>query len=219
MIGLDVIFGGLTGLIGNAFTTWFKYKSIKIENEHKEKMLALETRAMIQEAQMQIQVTKARIEGEVELADAAAYKESLKSGQTQMFSEKWIDSLLGAKREGKLGAITGFFAQVFATFIMLGFAFIDWMRGFMRPALTIYLVGASTWLTYMAWGILEKAQGGAITITTAEDVFAQVVSTIIYLAVSAVTWWFGDRTMSKFLQTQGAKRRGGSNGGGGDVNI
>ena len=126
------------------------------------------------------------------------------------------------KREGKIGAVTGFFAQMFATIIMLGFAFVDFLRGFMRPALTLYLVGSSSYITYLAWQILEKAHLGAISVTAAEDIFSQVISTIIYLAVSAVTWWFGDRTMSKFLQQQGARRNGnagGSGSGGGDVNI
>ena len=91
--GLDIILGGVTGLIGNAFTTWFKYKNAKMEYAHEEKMVNLETQAMIQEAQMNIQVTKSRIEGEIELADAAAFTTSQKVGQKQLFNEKWIDMI------------------------------------------------------------------------------------------------------------------------------
>jgi len=214
--GLDIILGGLTGLIGNAFTTWFKYKNAKLEYEHKEKMVSLETQAMIQEAQMQIQVTKARIEGEVELADAAAFSVSQKVGSEKLFHEKWIDMLMQA---GK-GKWYGFIFSLFGSIIALFFSVVDWLNAMMRPSLTLYLVGASSYITYLAWQIMQT-HGINITSDQAVAIFNQVTSTMIYLSVSAVTWWFGDRTMSKFLQKQGASNRKpvSTGTGGGDVDI
>ena len=227
--GLDIILGGLTGLIGNAFTTWFKYKNARMEFKHKETMVNLETQAMIQEAQMQIQVTKARIEGEVELADAAAFTTSQKVGSEKLFSEKWIDMIMAAGS----GKWTGWFFKLLGTLISAAFAFVDWFNAMMRPTLTIYMVGGSTYITYLAWQIMQKAGIDTMTAIQAVGIYTQVTSTMIYLAVSAFTWWFGDRTMSKFLQEQGAKnnRGGGSpgapnpsvkppgQGGGGDVDF
>ena len=200
--GLDIVLGGLTGLIGNAFTTWFKYKNLKLEHAHKEKMVDLETKAMIQEAQMQIQVTKARIEGEIELADAAAFDTSQKAGNKQLFAEKWIDMIM-ANRDRKW---TGWFFGLMGTLIAGGFALVDWLNGMMRPALTIYLVGSSSFITYLAWQIMQQAGLATLTAAQAVGIFTQVTSTMIYLAVSAVTWWFGDRTMSKFLQERADKK-------------
>jgi len=211
MIGLDVILGGVTGLIGNAFTTWFKYKNAKMEYTHEENMAKLEINAMIKEAEMQIQVTKSKIEGEIELADAAAYKESLKAADKQLFSEKWIDMIMEAGKSKWYGWIFKFLGMTIAA----GFAFLDWLRAFMRPAMTLYLLGASSYITYLAWKIVSISQGGAIDTATALGIMDLVISTVIYLTVSAVTWWFGDRTMSKFLQEQGRKKSGGQNGNGG----
>ena len=202
MPGLDIILGGVTGLIGNAFTTFFKYKNAKMEFAHKQKMVALETSAMIQEAQAQIKITKSRIEGEVELADAAAFDTSQKLGNKQLFSSKWIDMIMD-NRDRKW---TGWFFGLMGTVIAAGFAFTDWLNGFMRPALTLYLVGSSSYITYLAWQIMQEAGLATLTSVQAVGIFQQVTSTMIYLAVSAVTWWFGDRTMSKFLQDQGAKK-------------
>jgi hypothetical protein len=229
--GLDVLLGGLTGLIGNAFTTWFKFKNAKMEYDHKEKMVSLETQAMIQEAQMQIQVTKARIEGEVELADSAAFDTSQKIGSQKLFSEKWIDMIMAAGER----KWTGWFFKLMGTIIAAAFALTDWLNGMMRPVLTIYLVGASSYITYLAWVVLQKAGFELISTMSAVSLFEQVSNTITYLAVSCVTWWFGDRTMSKYLQEQGARRRGEGNtpsvpggkpgnpgkkpGGGGDVDL
>lgn len=218
--GLDIILGGVTGLIGNAFTTWFKYKNAKLEYEHDENMLKLETQAMIQESQMQIEVTKSRIEGEIELADAAAFQTSQKVGSHKLFHEKWIDMI---SESGRTSKWFGWLFKLLGTFIAAAFAFVDWLNGFMRPALTIYLVGGSSYITYLAWQIMQSAGLATMTAAQAVGIFSQVTSTMIYLAVSAVTWWFGDRTMSKYLQQQGAKKNrqlsGQPSGSGGDVNI
>lgn len=195
MIGLDVILGGVTGLLGNVITGWLKYKNQKMEFDHEAKMVALETAAMKEEAKMQIAVTKAEIEGAVELADAQAYTESLKAGQKAMFSEKWIDKLFSV--EGRFGR---FFAIPVAVFISFGFAFVDWLRGFMRPALTMYLTAMSSVITWMAWEIMQK-NNIMMSATDAVDIYQQTTSIVIYLTVSCVTWWFGDRTMSKALVT------------------
>jgi hypothetical protein len=225
--GLDIILGGVTGLIGNAFTTWFKYKNAKMEHAHKEKMVSLETSAMIQEAQMQIEVTKSRIEGEIELADAAAFQTSQKVGSKQLFHEKWIDMIMEAGKQSKW---TGWIYKILGTMIASAFAFVDWLNAAMRPTLTIYLVAGSSYITYLAWQIMQSAGLDTMTAAQAVGIFSQVTSTMIYLAVSSVTWWFGDRTMSKYLQQQGAKQNknitssptpsgGGKGGGGGDVDI
>ena len=201
MVGLDIILGGLTGLIGNAFTTWFKFKNLKMELTHKEKMVKLETDAMIKESEMQIQVTKSRIEGEIELADASAFETSQKVGSQKMFSEKWIDMIMAAGKAKWYGWIL----QIIGGMIAAAFAFVDWMNTAMRPALTAYLMGCSTYITFMAWKIMQT-NGLDITADQAVALFGQVTSTMIYLTVSAVTWWFGDRTMSKFLQQRADKK-------------
>lgn len=207
MVGLDIILGGLTGLIGNAFTSWFKFKNLKMELTHKEKMVTLETTAMIQEAQAQIKVTQARIEGEIELADAAAFETSQKVGSQKLFHEKWIDMLMEAGKAKWYGWIL----QIIGGMIAAAFAFVDWMNTAMRPTLTAYLMGCSTYITFMAWKIMQT-NGLDITADQAVALFGQVTSTMIYLTVSAVTWWFGDRSMSKFLQQQADKKNKQLNG-------
>lgn len=190
---LESILGGLTGLIGNVVTGFINYKTMKIKNEHEVAMLKAETEAMTKEAEMQIQVAKAKIEGEIELADTQAYIESQKSGREKHFSDKWVDKLLDIDGKWRILSFPA------AVFISIMFGFVDWLRGFMRPALTIYLTGMSTVITWMAWTILKEYGMEQITVQEAIGIYNQVVSIIIYLTVSCVTWWFGDRRMAKFL--------------------
>lgn len=191
---LETILGGITGIVGNVATGILNYKTMKLKMQHERDMVKAETEAMKMEAEMNIKVTKAQIEGAVELADTQAYVESQKSGQKQLFSDKWIDKLFSV--EGKFGR---FFAIPCAVILAMGFAFVDWLRGFMRPALTLYLTGVTSVLTYMAWDIMQKHGLAGMTVEEATGIYAQVTSIVIYLTVSCVTWWFGDRRMAKFL--------------------
>ena len=196
MIGLDIILGGLTGLIGNAVTAWTTYKTKNMEFKHKEEMVKLETAAMLEEAKAQISITKARIEGEVELAEVGAYKESLESGKEKFFGEKWVDLMLDS---------TGWSSYILkpaAMVIAMAFAIVDLIRGMMRPLLTLYLTGLTSYITWLAWKILETKGISSLSVTNAVDLYTDVISTVIYLTVSAITWWFGDRSMSKYIQNR-----------------
>ena len=198
MIGLDIILGGVTGLLGNVITGILGYKTQKLKNDHEIAVIQAETSAMKMEAQMQIQVTKAEIEGAVELADAQAYMISQKGASQPMFSEKWIDKLfikiIELRKHCNIIPI-----------IAMAFGFVDWLRGFMRPALTVYLTGITTVLTYQAWQILQINGIETMTSTQAVGTYTQATSMVIYLTVSCVTWWFGDRRMAKFLTTLNKK--------------
>ena len=68
----------------------------------------------------------------------------------------------------------------------------------MRPGLTAYLVGLTSWITFISMDVLKK-HGHLLTADQAGDIFDQVTSIVIYLTVSCVTWWFGDRRVAKFL--------------------
>lgn len=197
---IETILGGVTGLIGNVVTGWMNYKTMKAKNEHEVAMLKAESEAMKLEAEMNIKITEAKIQGEVELADTQAYIESQKSGQTRYFSDRWVDKLLSVD-----GKVSKWFALLAAILIAFMFGIVDWLRGFMRPALTLYLTGMSTVITYMAWEIMQKYGMEQMSVDQALGVYNNVITIIIYLTVSCVTWWFGDRRMEKFLTNMNSK--------------
>jgi len=197
---LETILGGVTGLIGNVVGGIFKYKTAKLQAEHDEKMIKLETEAMVMEAKANIAITRATVEGEIEIADSKAYMHSQIAGNQKLFGQKWIDMLLGI--EGKWKIIT----VPVAVLVSFLFGFVDFLRGIMRPALTAYLMGMATYITIWAYHIM---QGAGITVSTdqAVKIFEDTTSIIVYLTVSCVTWWFGDRRMAKtIMQIKGADR-------------
>ncbi len=194
---LETILGGLTGLIGNVVGGWFKLKHAQVEkemlfvrNSHEVAMIKAETEAMIMESKANIAITRAQVEGAVELADANVYLQGQKEGNKNLFSNKWIDKLMSV--EGKWKFITLPAGVLVATL----FGIVDFIKGLVRPSLTIYLVGLTTWVSIKAWEIMQM-NGVIMNVVIAEKIFGDVTSIVIYLTVSCVTWWFGDRRMSK----------------------
>jgi hypothetical protein len=203
---IETILGGVTGIVGNVISGIFKYKntkleleSIKIKNTHDLAMIDAETKAMIEEAKANIKITQAQVEGAVEIEDSKAFMEAQRQGNKTLLGNKWIDSLLNVK--GKWGRLI---AIPVASIISILFGLVDFLRGLIRPVLTIYLCGVTTWVTWMAWEIMQ-AHGIGMTAVQATVIFNDVTSIVTYLTVSCVTWWFGDRRMAKtIMQLKGA---------------
>ena len=230
---LETILGGVTGLIGNVVGGIFKYKHAKIEKEmqmkrydHEIAMVEAETKAMIEEAKANIKITQAQVEGAIDLKDADAYMQSLKEGNKALFSNKWIDRLLtidghlftwsSPEKQKKDGTIIParerkflswkLFTVPIASVVAFLFGLVDFLRGIIRPSLTVYLCGVTTWVTLMAWEIMQ-ANEASISANQAVEIFNNTTSIVVYLTVSCVTWWFGDRRMAKtIMEIKGADR-------------
>ena len=67
---------------------------------------------------------------------------------------------------------------------------LDFVRGAVRPVLTFYLCILTTILYYKAEALLDT---DFLLPTMAFDLVNQIVQTVLYLAVTAVCFWFGSR--------------------------
>lgn len=179
--------GVVSGLIGTAVTTVAGYFTQKLKNKHDVEMGNLDIKSMKMEAEMNIKVTKAKVEGEVELAEVDAMKTSYTMLSQDLFDKSYMKYIMGR----------GWLAWV-AVPIVLMFALVDFLKHLARPALTYYLVGATTWITYLCYKIMSL-DGIVMTGNEAFDLFKIVVMTVIYLTASCVSWWFGDRRIAKFV--------------------
>jgi hypothetical protein len=204
---IETILGGVTGLIGNVVSGIFKYKNTKLEmerdvlqNSHELALIDAETKAMIEEAKANIKITQAQVEGAIEIEDSKAFMEAQKQGNKTLLDNQWVNALLSVENKwAKLITVP------IASLISILFGFVDFLRGIIRPVLTVYLCGVTTWVTWMAWEIMQ-AHGVALTAVQATVIFNDVTSIVTYLTVSCVTWWFGDRRMAKtIMETRGAK--------------
>ena len=189
----NLIFGGITGLIGSITTSITNYKIQKLKNEHEVIMVKENTKAMIAETEANIKITQVETEAAVELADSQAYLKSIELGNKNMFSQKWID---------KLFAVQGwfrFFSIPIAVFIAFLFGMVDFLKAFTRPGITWLFTGATLFLAFTAYQVLGAAGMSAMDTAAAMAILTHIMDIVLYLTVSCVTWWFGDRRIAKFL--------------------
>ncbi len=179
------VIGTITGIVGNAITAFTNYKTQKLKNVHDVAMAELDMKMIKVEADASIKVTKAKVEGEVELAEVDAMKSSYSMLSSDLFDKAYMKYIMERS-----------WLAWCAVPITLMFALVDFLKHMARPALTYYLVGATTWITILSWKLMA---GATFTGDQAFDLFKLVVMTVIYLTASCVGWWFGDRRVSKFL--------------------
>lgn len=160
MILTELMFGGLTGLIGGIGQKFFDYKSKKLEIDLQKIKGEQEIALRKADAEIMAQEWKARtVIAETE-ADAKMFEAS--HNEPELYSQN-LKSI--SRQQGWLLII------------------VDFLRGIVRPGLTLYLCAVVTIMYTRTDGATINPQS--------------IVDTILYLAVTAVTWWFGSRGPKK----------------------
>ena len=155
----DLMFGGLTGLIGGIAQKVADYKTKKLEIELQDKKAAAEIAMRKVDAEILQQEWTARTKvSEMETA-SADFQAS--HNEPKLYSE----NVKPTQKQGWLLVL------------------IDFLRGFVRPFLTLYMCVVVT-ILYL------RTDGGTVNAQS-------IVDTILYLATMSCSWWFGSRTTSK----------------------
>ena len=183
----ETILGTVTGFAGTALTSVLNFKQQKEKNKHDIAILSAQTEATIREAEANIRVSEIQISGDIQKTEAQAFLETLKQNATPAIDAKVIDRLLSG------GSVMRFFG-ILLSFLM---GFVEFFKGVMRPGLTLYVIILATFVTFKSIAILS-AKEELISVTDAQLMFSNAIDTIWYLAVTLVTWWFGDRRTAKF---------------------
>jgi hypothetical protein len=165
----SVLGGGLTGLIGSVTQRVFEYKTKKLEIEankekylHEIEMRKADAAIMQQEWAAKTQVAQIEATAQVDTEDAKAFNTALTSEPKKYY-------------EG-----TNYTPHQAWLMIVL-----DFIRGAIRPCLTLYLCAITTIMYYKAINQAPIQAGETI------------VNTILYLTTSAVLFWFGSRNSKK----------------------
>jgi hypothetical protein len=185
---LETILSGLgSGFIGTALTTVVGYFQQKQKNKHDLELRNLDLKERELEAKLQIEVNAAQIDGEIAVAEAKSYGEILKQADKKHISNRAIERLFDSNWTMPIGVLLVFLLGV-----------LDIFKGFIRPGLTTYMVGLTTYVTIIALDVLNK-YGEIITAALANDIVNRTFEVVFFLTISFTTWWFGDRRVAKQL--------------------
>ena len=73
------------------------------------------------------------------------------------------------------------------------FVLLSLIRGLVRPGLTIYLIVLVQMVWAQAQEVLEKAGFEGMNIADALSIYGRIIDTVLFLATTAIVWWFGSR--------------------------
>lgn len=180
MLGLltSVLSGGLTGILGAGIQRFAdfmnKKQDIKIlELKFAQEVKLKEVDAAIMKEEWAQRTKVAEIEGAaaVGVAEQEAFAKSFEM-EPQRYSEKV-----------KPGPVAAFMLVL-----------IDFIRGLVRPGLTIYLCVLTTLIYFQARALLNDQP-----LTTAEAIAltTTITETVLYLFTTVTLWYFGTRNQAK----------------------
>ena len=170
----SILGGGVTGILGVAVQRIADYKNKRLDLElskqkfdHEIAMRRADAEIMAQEWAARTKVAEVEAAGKEAVADSQAFAASFNlepqqyaSGASMSPGQAWLMVIL------------------------------DFVRGIVRPSLTMYLCVLTT-LVYIE---ARRTLGGtAVTSQEALELMKMVVGTILYLATTCVLWYFGTR--------------------------
>lgn len=185
---IETVVSALIGLLGTGLTSYSDYKLKQLETENKIRLLEAESKNMLAEAEANVKVAQINAQMAVETAEAAAFSQSL-AQQHQMVGSDMVLTLL--QQTGKVRYLTYPVGLLLLTLMSIA----DVIGQLMRPVLTIYSLGIASWITYQGWKLLPTINSYADAWKSWQD----ACNIVMMLAVTMVTWWFGDRRVSKYL--------------------
>ena len=73
----------------------------------------------------------------------------------------------------------------------------DVVRGLIRPVLTVYLIYCVTVLRDQLEALLREAGFESLHINQVTSMYEEALPMVLFLACTAVAWWFGSRPPRK----------------------
>jgi len=157
--------GGITGLLGAGINIFGEIKKQKMIFEHDENMEELKQDGM----RLQMDIITEQTKAAINVSEMAAFTESQKNdeasyskGQELSAGQKWL------------------------------MVIVDFMRGMIRPSMTIYMTVLTTILYVQVMNLVGGLEG-VIDKDMAMQLVQQVVLVILYITTTVILWWFGTR--------------------------
>lgn len=174
----SIISGGATGILGVAVQRIFDLKNRKLDlefeasrMEHEIHLREIDMEMMVKEAEAKVRVAEVEGNTKIEVADSEAFAQSFNEPKRYMTGDV-------TKNQG------------------WALIFLDFVRGLVRPGLTVYLCVITTAVYFQAYSLLER-EGVSLDVGNAMKLIELVVGTILYLTTTCVLWWFGTRNKQK----------------------
>lgn len=175
----SVLGGGVTGILGVVVQRIADYKNKQLDlqlnsqkQEHEIALKRIDAEIMAHEWASRTSIASTEASTQMDVAESQAFAAS--------FNEpvKYSSEVKPTPAQGWM------------------FVLLDFIRGIVRPGLTIYLCVLTT-LIYME---SRSLMGGSVDPMEASKLLHEVVGTVLYLTTTCLLWWFGVRNKGQKLR-------------------
>lgn len=169
---LGLIFsGGATGLLGTGMSLLFGW--LKEKGERAERL---------EQRRLDIEHDRVEFESRERMADREAEKDEQLSADALQLASYKHDAATYSKRV-EVTPAQGWLLVI-----------VDFLRGIIRPAMTVYLLVLVSVLYFSIQGALSEASLNTdMSVAKAMAARDKLVDAVIYLVTTVASWWFGDR--------------------------
>ena len=190
----SIFSGGATGLLGIVFQRYFDFKNKQQDIE----VIKLNLQNAIDLKRIEIEQTAKEWEGRAHVATV--------EGEAKITVAQ--EERAGVEAQADAQTLEASYANDASTYLtatvlnsnsrLLRFAMVavDTIRGLVRPVLTLYLVIVAH-MMYINLHAMLQERGTQLTGEQIQTLAMQVIGTLLYLATTAVVWWFGTRPTKK----------------------
>ena len=184
---LSGVAGIVSGIGGSLISNIFNFFTAKQKNKHEIDLINARVEEM--RAESELHIKEIMVQGEInqEVANQTSFDLSQKYGNQRIVDSPMILKLFESRWTRWAGVVL---------IMLLGI--VEFVNEAMRPAITIVLMYITAAITYQHIIIMQENQ----KIVTPEMI-VMIIDSIVYLTFTVVGWWFGDRTISKFIKGRG----------------
>jgi len=177
--------GSIFGIIGNYFKAQQEIKDRENQRKHDLEVRKLDREEMKLESELNIQEKTAEFQGKANLKKIEGDIAKDIADAEVLIAVYKHDSATYSK--GAVKNLNGFFAGIVALMLV----FVDMLRGLIRPTTTVYLIVLETAIAWYLFNALNKLD--SLPVTVLSDLLVMIVSSVVFLTATAVTFWFGSR--------------------------
>lgn len=181
---LSGVAGIISGIGGSLLSNIFNLISTKQKNKHELDLINARIEEM--KAESELHIKEIQIQGEInqEVASQASFDLSQKYGNQRIIDSPMILKLFESRWTRWSGVV-----------LVMLLGIVEFINEAMRPAITIAMMIITGAITYQHIKVLESN-----TFLVTPEMILMIIDSIIYLTFTVVGWWFGDRTIGKYIQ-------------------
>jgi len=192
----NILSGGVLGAFTSLFSTWFKIKEKREDNEFKLKMIEAQSKANIEEIKANIQVQQTITEGAVQIEELRADTEESKG--RNLLIQKTTGNFISDETLHLMLTDSSTIGKVFKPITYFTILTLEASRGIIRPLLT---AGISYFCMYIFIDTMTMYGKGNISQDLLmNEVIKPIIQLIIFGASTMWGFWFADKSMARRLQ-------------------